>query len=1110
MITRVLHECSRLWCRYMICRRKLRKLTGEKLIVILTTAVFLLQLLIVVTAVKGQERPSDAQVPAKVQDRITGIVVDENEKILPGASVVIKQTGRQQLTDSNGHFEFRSLPQDAVLVVSFLGYKSVTIVVSENPLPLRIQLEPLAVQMQEVIINTGYQDIPRERATGSFVTVSREQFTRQLATDVIGRLKGVSPSLLFDERSGARKLSLRGRSTIYANDQPLVVVDNFPYDGDINNLDPNDVESVSILRDAAAASVWGARAGNGVIVITTRKGRLNQPLAVELSSSFSVDQLPDLYYQPGISPSDFIDTEIMLFNRGFYNADLANSTSRPPVSPVVDILNRVNNGLLAAGEAESMINGYRNQDLRKDLEKFFYQHGIKQQHGISLRGGGNVSAYYFSANFNDNQNNEVGNNYNRLTLNANQIFRPAKHVELTAGITYAQSSRRINKSLSELFTGGPLGKVMFPYARLVDASGKPQALLKDYNAGFKETAVSLGLLDWSYVPLDELDLADNTARQIDTRITGGIKVQLLPGLNSEFRYQFERQMQDGHDFRRPESYFVRNLVNRYSTVNGLSVARNIPEGGFLNKSSGILNAHNGRMQLNYDQSWNDHRISSLAGVEIREVQSTGSRNRYYGYDPNIGSSVPVNYTAGYSLYPTGFGLIPTEQGISGTLDRYRSYFGTASYSYKDRYTIYGSARIDQSNLFGLNRNQRAVPLWSSGLRWDIAHENFYHIASLPKLALRLSYGFNGNIDKSVTALTTANFSSNIVTGMPSANINNPPNPNLGWEKTGILNIEAEFGFKNDVVTGIISYYRKRGEDLIGNSPLEPTAGLVMYRGNVASMSGQGADILLNSVNVDKKLRWESTVQFSYTTDKVTRYDVAPALSVYMADASLTGSPSSISPTVGKPLFGIYSRRWAGLDPQTGDPRGYVNGSPSTDYSALVSFTGKTVDSLVFNGRALPPVFGAVMNSIGYKRFTASFNIGYRVGHFFKRNSIDYGALFSQWKGHGDFAQRWQKPGDELTTQVPSMPLVVNATRDSFYKDAEVLVEKGDNVRLQDVNLSYHLNRLRQRRLPFQALQVYMNLNNVGLLWTANKSGIDPDFPQMRQPMTISFGLRTIL
>ncbi|HQS06092.1 MAG TPA: TonB-dependent receptor, partial [Daejeonella sp.] len=392
----------------------------------------------------------------------------------------------------------------------------------------------------------------------------------------------------------------------------------------------------------------------------------------------------------------------------------------------------------------------------------------------------------------------------------------------------------------------------------------------------------------------------------------------------------------------------------------------------------------------------------------------------------------------------------------------------------------------------------------------LASEEFYKLDFLPTLRLKATYGYNGNIDKTVTAYTTANFTRNNQNGLPAANINNPPNPNLRWEKTGILNLGIEFGSKNGRLNGNLEYYSKKGIDLIGQSPLDPTSGQSSFRGNVANMKGSGVDLELHSINLDRKLRWESNLLFSYSRDEVTSYAISPTFASYMADASLTGSQSSFSPTPGKPLFGIYSKQWAGLDPATGNPMGYVQGVPSMNYSLLNSSSGQTVDSLVFHGRALPPVYGALRNSFSMKGFTISANITYRFGYYFKRRSIEYSNLFTTGRSHSDYALRWQKAGDEAFTSVPAFPADNNSARDNFYRNAEILVEKGDNIRLQDINLSYDLTNKQWTKLPFEKLSLFIYLNNGGLLWTANKQGIDPDYPDMKLSRSIAFGLRASL
>src|SRR5690606_19639863 len=243
---------------------------------------------------------------------------------IEGATITNKRTRIHAVTDRAGEYRIQARPDD-ILTYTFMGYRTAEEEINGRQ-QITVALDPAENILAEVdVVSPGYQTIPKERATGSFVFVDSALLNRAVSTDIISRLKGVVPSLLFDERAGGEpKLSIRGRSTIYANADPLIVVDNFPYEGDIRNINPNDVESVSILRDAAAASIWGVRAGNGVIVITTKKGKAGQPLQVSFNGNVTVGEKPDLWYEPRISTADFIDVERFLFDNGYFNTSLNN------------------------------------------------------------------------------------------------------------------------------------------------------------------------------------------------------------------------------------------------------------------------------------------------------------------------------------------------------------------------------------------------------------------------------------------------------------------------------------------------------------------------------------------------------------------------------------------------------------------------------------------------------------------------------------------------------------------------------------------------------------------------------------------------------------------
>jgi hypothetical protein len=851
-----------------------------------------------------------------------------------------------------------------------------------------------------------------------------------------------------------------------------------------------------------------------VIVITTKTGKMKQPLRVDFNTNVTTSAKPNLHYDPNfLNSTDFIGVEKILFNSGFYDGDITN-TSYPPLSPVVGILNDERNGTISPDQANAMISSFSNNDVRKSLSKYFYQHAVNQQYALSLSGGSEKASYLFSAGYDNNTGSQVGSKNNRLTLNSLATFLPVKNLTVTAGIYYSQIKSETDNTLSQINTGGPAGKVIYPYAGFADAQGNPLPIVKDYRQGFSDSAEINGFQNWQFYPLKEKGLNTTTINNYETRFRADIGYRILKGLTAAVKYQYERSLTDNNTLAQQSSYFARNSENQYSTVdNGQFVNFNMPLGGIYSINNANLESQNLRGELNYANAWNKNAITAIGGVEAREIKVEGHGNMLYGYSSDNGTSQPVDPLTYYPLYPSGsFQPISQSTGIVSTLNRFRSYFVNAAYTYDSRYTVSMSGRIDQSNFFGVNANQRSVPLWSAGFLWNASNESFYHLSWLPLLHARATYGFNGNLDKTVTAYTTAEYITGaLYTGLPYVQIDNPPNPNLQWEKTRMIDLGIDFAIKNRIISGSFDYYNRLGSDLMGDQILPPSSGFVnpttftnSIRGNFAAMKGYGVDLQLNSKNLDGEFKWTTSFLFSYTRDKVTQFDIEnpPATLVNYGN----GYNNIITPLVGKPVYGIYSYKWGGLSAATGDPQGYVNKQVSSDFGTLLN--PASVDDIVYNGPARPTFFGGLGNNFTWKHFTLFANISYKMGYYFRRSSINYYTLYNAWQGNIDFLNRWQNPGDESKTNVPSMPALADPSRDQFYGNSQVLVDKGDHIRLQDISLSYRFEKSRYGQLPFQYIQIYGYANNLGILWRANKQGLDPDvvagYPT---PKSFSIGIK---
>ncbi|WP_316747115.1 SusC/RagA family TonB-linked outer membrane protein [Pedobacter gandavensis] len=1034
------------------------------------------------------------------QTPIDGTIISSVDKSpIPGASIQIKGTSRVAISNSEGKF-FLNVRTSDTIKVSFIGFQSQQITQPFKS-PLLIEIVPSENNLQEIVVSTGYQVLPKERATGSFVQIDNKLIDRSVSTNIIDRLKDVVPGLSFN-KTGNSQLSIRGQSTIFGNAEPLIVIDNFPFDGNLQDINPNDVESITVLKDAAAASIWGARAGNGVIVITTKKGKLNTPVKISFNSNVTIGVIPDLYARKTLSSSDYIDIEKRLFNEGFYNANI--TTGFQPLTPVVELLLQKRNNPSLGTQIAAEIEAFKQYDVRRDLEKYLYQNSVYQQYSLSLRGGGNNNSFFVSGGLDRNKENLRRNDYNRVSINAgNSINFFNNKLEMQNSLNFIYNNTNNNNGgPSDIINGTIAGNDIYPYAKLADAEGNALAIVKNFSANFIKSASQNGLLDWNYKPLDEINIADNTIKRRNIRLSSALKYNILQGLSASVLYQFTDISSTGKDFRSQDSYFTRDLINRYTQTTGGKVIRPVPLGGILDMNDQSSINHTLRGQIDYAKAFNAlHEVNAIAGYEIRDTKTNNRIFRYYGYDIEHANNSVVDYVT--NTFPFYYdssrkGQIPNIDNTGLFNDRFRSYYANASYSYDRRYTISASGRIDQSNLFGVKTNQKGVPLWSAGVSWNINNESFYTSELIPLLKIRATYGYNGSVNKSVSAFTTAAISGVNLYQLPYATIINPPNPELRWERVKIFNTGLDFSTKANRISGTLEYYNKKGLDLIGDTPFPPSSGISLFRGNAASTATNGIDINLSSKNTSGLIKWSTDFFYSHVNEKVKDYPVTPTANSYIRSGS-------ILPLSGRPLFSFYSYDWKGLNPQTGDPQGILNGEISNDYLAILN--GTTIESMVFSGSLRPTNFGALRNTFSVKDFSLSFNIGFKFGHYFRRNSVAYGNTYGLNSNSGDYAIRWENPGDESSTNVPSIPVVSNGNRDAFYSFSTILVEKADNIRFQDLRIDYNLLKSNKNRYPFSSALIYLYATNLGIIWKATDMVKDPENQYGNTPFTLAIGLK---
>ncbi|UZJ63242.1 carboxypeptidase-like regulatory domain-containing protein [Sphingobacterium sp. KU25419] len=791
------------------------------------------------------------------QRTIQGKVLDENRKPLSSASVRVDGTNQSYQTDRDGMFTLIDVSTDASIRITYMGYDTRVFKVSMIKGFLEVILHQSENTLDEAnVISTGYYTLPKERATGSFDHVNNELFNRNVGPDVISRLKGVTTSTIFGSVNetpayrnpvantliGGRKvnsltsLQIRGVSTLSMDTPydagtpgriPLVILDNFPYEGDINQLNPNDVESVTVLKDAAAASIWGSRASNGVIVITTKQGKLDQPLRISVNSNVTVKEHPDLFYAPFMNSSDYIDIEKYNFTRGTYDRIMNSIYSQ--VSPVVELLAKQRalpvTDIVGRAAIDAQIDVYRGYDRRKDISKYLYRNAVLQQYSANISGGGRQFFYFFSGGYDHNTDSEVNTYYRRKNLRSSMNFQPVKNLELSADLRYTNNLYHTPSSFgsgSQRVAEVIGGVTPYPYLRLADDAGNP---LETVNGGiarnsiYRHTAGNGRLLDWRYFPLNDINTNYNESNTQDILMNFGLNYNIISSLKASLNYQYGKSTDETTQFSSRNSFYMRDFINRYATYNKTDLTEPaefaIPIGDGIQQLVTPRTSNTLRGQLNFDKTFHQlHEVNALIGFERSEAKITGSPYvmRLYGYnsDPMTFYSVPYGEKIKVLNGDGGEETLPVPIALQTSfIDRKTSIFMNASYSYNKRYVLTLSGRNDASNIYGIAASDRIKPNWSIGGAWNLHQETFFTPGLLRTLKLRATYGYMGNVNNTVSAYPTIAYSSSPLdeTGLNYANVGAAPNSHLAPERTGMFNVGIDFSLKGNWLSGTLEWYQ---------------------------------------------------------------------------------------------------------------------------------------------------------------------------------------------------------------------------------------------------------------------------------------------------------------
>lgn len=1018
-------------------------------------------------------------------------------------------------TDISGYFEL-TLTKTDTLLISTVGYIPQKVPVDRRPGLVDIALSPEIEELQEVLVSTGYQQLKANEINGSVSVIDNDMLQKQVGLNILDRLNGVANGLAFpvgkDNPNPQNRLgiAIRGYGTINGPLDPLVVLDNFVYEGDIDNINPNDVESITLLKDAEATSIYGARGGNGVIVITTKKGKASGRTDIALQSNWIVQEVPDLSAMPIMSNADYIEVEEMLFAAGHFDSDLT-GFSAPPVTPMVDLMEQRRAGRLSEADYLKYRDFYLGSDIRKQYTGTFHTPGVTAQSGVNISSRTGPASWILGVNH-DRARSELGQRSNRTNIRLSNTVQIKDWLKVQFSGAFADRTQqgRSIPTLSDLMRVGTRQTV--PYMSLYGLEGEDVPFYQTYSRTLLDTLGGGLLKDWNYYPIREQQYTDLGVRTTELIGNIGAEVSVTKGLNLGLYYQKQQQKAGTENHYGKESFYARNTINSFSRIQHATgtVQYIIPDGDILATSQETKTSESFRAQLDFKRGIADHDLMVMTGFEARQVKQDGSGVTYYGYIEDPLSTVPVDFVGQYVTLPLG-----RYNGIGGApilrptvVNRFVSLYGNFHYAFRKRYSVSGNIRRDGSNIYGVSTNDKWKPLWSLGAGYDLAKEQFMEQSVFKLLKLRATLGYSGNVDLSRSALPIAVYSNNpsAVGGHPFARITTLNNPSLKWEEIRQFNVGVDFDLGRLPFSGTIEYYTKYGSDLYGLSDYDYTTWgvLAAITRNVAEMRGEGIDLQLRSRYAKGRFSWMSSMIYNYNLGKTSRYyDPSNVSDLHKL---VTSNGSRITPVVGYPLYALAAYRWHGLDHE-GNPQGYLDGEVSSDYSAIMNASisdGAESGSIRYLGSALPTHFGSWMNEFSYGNWSVSLNFTYKLGYYFRRPSISYTALVNQGIGHPDYRNRWQKEGDN--TQVPSFlyPLT-EQQRDGFYLSSDALVENGSHIRLQFVNVVYDVPKI----IPgINRASLFINSSNLGIVWRANKKGLDPDYPNGMPPQrTLSLGVR---
>lgn len=1069
--------------------------------------------------------------------KLKGIVKDEKGEPIPGATVLIKGTTVGVSTGIDGSFTLEMPVGSGVLLISFVGMETQEIKVTQETELLEVMMRHQINELEEAtVISTGYTQTTQKRASGSVAVVGKEVFSNKAIPTMDKLLQGQIAGVNVVAKSGrpgeSAKIRIRGTNTLTGDAEPLWVVDGVPLQksipeivtnqiksGDFSDIftngvagiNPNDIENVTILKDAAAAAIYGSRAAGGVIVVTTKSGKAGK-LSVNYSTNVSI------VMRPGRDPGLMNAREKLAWEQELWNEFSESRFQQGERYPVIGIIGMIRSGReefasMSASDQEAYIREL--EQVETDWLDLLFRTAVSNNHYLSFSGGEEKYTYYVSFGYSKDNGAVKKTDYSRFNLNGKIDARPNERLHFQLGFDMAKQRSQ-----------GPSGAVdPFSYAYFANPYERPFNDDGSYRADytyFKLSKINGGFDP--YIPpngfnvLREMNETKNVTDNISTTARFNLDYKLfgkltLSGLGS---FTFTNNKGDSYNGKDTYAAYIDRLYfdtrgNSTRTYGSISQTN-------ANNSSYLL-----RGQLNYSDVFNDiHRLSVIGGSEIRGEKAESIYEKRYGYDPVTGNSaMPVppqpgdNSNIKYDELVSYADMVNQLSGQEITENRFASFYGALDYSLWDKYVLNLSFRTDGSNNFG--SDEQFNPTWSVGAAWHISDEAFMN-ALYPvvnRLTLRVATGYTGNISKTVKPNLMMDYLKYFrMVGDESfrmGSIRNAPNPRLRWEKTRDVKVALDFGLWNERIGGLVEMYWRKSVDVVSSEFVPVTTGFSTQSFNTSELQNNGIEGSLRVAAVrSKDFNLNLSANIAWNQNRLTKYN------------SPNGSLAA-NTYVDYPIGSIFAGKCEGIDPETGLYAFALRPDVEiTKESDLVNAD----NYYYYLGTANAPITGGFNVSMSYKNFSLSVGGSYSLNAKIVDN-IESPVGYSTVSGsrveavptsrndlyvnhlnvRREVTDRWtpdRRTGVKYPRLIDAYGEKLGFDQNHPYVSAitkGALLENVSYLRIGNITFTYNVSDKHLKKMNLSSLGFHCSMNN---FFTITKySGLDPEVPGATYPVSRS-------